>query len=82
MKLGSIFGLALFGLVLVGSMSAGTLPSGWSCNTSGCGTLGADGDVPSTPGGHDYFYVSSYGGAWGAGGLSGVSPGPWGPVQP
>lgn len=49
------------------------LPAGWDC-TGNCGTLGANGDVTSSPLGGSYGWVSTDGGANGVGldGLVGV----------
>ena len=47
--------------------SAGAIPTGWSC-TGGCGTDGADGDVPLSPLANPYYeYVTTTGGITGVG---------------
>lgn len=73
----SAVGVAVvFGIVagLPDRVSASTIiPLGWSCavvNT--CGTLGADGDVPAPPGGSQYQYITTSGGASGVGQLPGI----------
>lgn len=47
--------------------SAGNIPTGWSC-TGGCGTDGADGDVPLSPLNNPFYeYVTTTGGILGDG---------------
>lgn len=41
-----------------------SVPASWAC-TGNCGTLGANGDVPASPLGGTYGYVSTYGGVYG-----------------
>ena len=54
-------------ILLPATANAGPVPAGWSC-TGGCGTDGADGDVPLSPlGNPSYEYVTTTGGSGGVG---------------
>ena len=66
--------LSFSALSFMGEASAtafdGGIPAGWTC-TGNCGTLGANGDVTTSPEGGNYGYVSTNGGISGTT-LSGV----------
>ncbi|HXW54447.1 MAG TPA: NF038132 family protein [Candidatus Cybelea sp.] len=55
--------LVILGIVLLagsGVALADGLPTGWTCNGS-CGTLGANGVVPTPPSGSSYEWISTFG---------------------
>lgn len=59
--------LALAVVTMAPKAVASPIPAGWTCNGS-CGSLGADGVVPLSPIGHStYEFVTTAGGADGAG---------------
>jgi hypothetical protein len=65
-----IFTLAL---CLSGAIAASSIPAGWTC-TGSCGSSGADGVVPLSPAGNPaYEWISTNGGIFGVGALTGVS---------
>ena len=65
-----VFTLAL---CLSGAIAASSIPAGWTC-TGSCGSSGADGVVPLSPAGNPaYEWISTNGGIFGVGALTGVS---------
>lgn len=75
LALAPLFMVAALGLSTAASASlvfSGGIPASWTC-TGNCGTLGADGVVTLAPGSTtDYGWVSTAGGASGAGQLPGI----------
>jgi len=63
---------ALFSLAISGTASASAfdsgIPAGWTCSGN-CGTLGANGDVTTSPEGGNYAYVSTAGSQFSTPGL-------------
>jgi hypothetical protein len=69
LPMAAVLALAIGG---TGHAFAGPVPAGWTC-TGNCGTDGADGDVGLSPTGNtSYEYVTTSGGATGAGQLPNV----------
>jgi hypothetical protein len=65
-----VFTLAL---CLSGAIAASSIPAGWTC-TGSCGSSGADGVVTLSPAGNPaYEWISTNGGIFGVGALTGVS---------
>lgn len=57
---------------MIGTAEAATLPSGWT-STGNAGVASPNGNIVAPPSqGPDYYYVSTYGGAYGGGALQGV----------
>jgi hypothetical protein len=60
-------GFVVIAIFLSMTALAAPIPVGWNCSGA-CGTLGPDGNVPLSPFNNSFYeYVTTSGGAWGAG---------------